>query len=314
MSDQSRRARAEWTAFDASGRDLEARADALGLEREDLAAQVEPLELAVEGGILEYKRTLVNEAFRAIEQARYRSLTGAQILGIAKQFGICAYVATVQRFMADGTVPLRAHRPKADEAEPSEAEEAETDVKQIIAEIQERVQKEPELRTRQPVKNILMQLSRYSRELEGFKEVTARTPPDKRGNIAKGFRETTEEIFQSIRRNYRELEQEERRAIPTQPQNILLRIPLDKLSGLFLKQSRAAVEVRSGLLFAHEEQYQTRELLLSLADYHERMLAMIDEEEQRYRELAGTDRLAITAARTFASEVEKRIERETEVY
>ena len=314
MSDQSRRARADWTTFDASGRDLEARADALGLEREDLAAQVEPLELAVEGGILEYKRTLLNEAFRAIEEARYRSLTNAQILGIAKQFGVYAYVATVQRFMADGTIPLREHRPRAEEPKPSEAEEAETDVKQIIAEIQERVKSEPELRTRQPVKNILMQLSRYSRELEQFKEVTARTPADKRGNIAKGFRLTTEEIFASIRKNYRELEQEERRSIPTQPQNILLRIPLDKLSGLFLKQSRAAVEVRSGLLYAHEEQYQTRELLLSLAEHHERMLAMIDDEEKRYRELAGTDRLATLTARAFAGEVERRIERETEVY
>jgi hypothetical protein len=314
MSDQSRRARADWTAFDATGGDLETRADALGLEREDLAAQAEPLELAVEGGILEYKRTLLNDAFRAIEQARYRSLTGAQILGIAKQFGVYAYVATVQRFMADGTMPLREHRPKAEEPEPSEADEAEADVKQIIAEIQERVKKEPELRTRQPVKNILMQLSRYSRELEQFKDVTARTPPDKRGNIAKNFRMTTEEIFASIRRNYQQLEREEREAMPTQPQNILLRIPVDKLSGLFLKQSRAAVEVRSGLLFAHEEQYQTRELLLSLADYHERMLAMVDEEETSYRELTGTDRLAILASRTFAGEVKKRIERETEVY
>lgn len=314
MSDQNRRVRADWTVFEAAGRDLEARAEAVGLQREDLAAEIEPLQLAVEGGVLEYKRTIVREGFREIEEARYRSLTSAEIVQIGKRFGVLAYVANLQRFMSDGTIVLREHR-RADADEESPAEpEREVDVKEIIAEIQERVKNEPSVRTKQPVKNILMQLSRYSRELEQFKEVTARTAPDKRAGIATNFKQTSGEIFASIRKNYEALLAEERASVPRKSQNILLRLPVDTLAGLFLKQAKAALQVRSGLVFAHEEQYGTREILLGVAERHEEIVGLIDQEEARYLEIAGTERLAIQVARTFAHELELRIERETEVY
>ncbi len=313
MSDHNRRARADWAQFEAAGRDLTARARALGLERETLAGQVEPLKLALEGGSIEYKRTLLLEAFRAIEDARYRSLTSAQILGIARQFAIFTFVSTLQRLLADGTIVVRDRPANERTAEPTE-EEPEADVKTIIAEIQERVQHEPELRTRQPVKNILMQLSRYSRELEQFKEVTARTPADKRGGMAVNFRQTTDEIFASIRRNYEQLVQADRDAIASAPQHILLRLPVKKMAGLLLREARAGMEVRSGLLFAREEQSGTRELLLELAENRAPMLELIDEEARVSLEIAGTERIANQLSLAFARELEKRIERETEVY
>ncbi len=310
MGDQTRRARADWTTFEAAGRDLTARAEALGIERDELASQVEPLELAVEGGCLEYKRQALSSAFRAIEEARYRSLSSAQIAALAKQFGLYAYVSTIQRLMADGTIQIRDQQP----SEPAiAASEPELDVKKIIAEIQERVKGDPALRTRQPVKNILMQLSRYTRELEQLKEITARTPAEKRGGIAENFRRTSEEIFASIRRNYEQLQREER-AAPTEPRHILLRIPLKQIAGLYLKQARGAMEVRSVLLFAREEQQGTREMILALADRREQLLAMVDEEETSYLQLSGTKGLAQQMARSFAQELAKRIERETEVY
>ena len=311
MSDQSRRARADWAQFEAAGRDLEARAEALDLEREDLAEEIEPLRLAIEGGSIEYKRNLVDTAFRAIEEARYRSLTGRQITEIAKRFGKLAFVSTIQRQIADGTIVLR-DRPRS-EGEHYEPE-PQTDVKQIIAEIQERVKQEPQIRTRQPVKNILMQLSRYSRELEQFKEVTASTPQDTRAGMAENFKRISEEIFASIRRNYEQLVSEERSSVAQQPQHILLRVPVKELAGLFLRQVRAAVEIRSGLLFTRDEQSGMRERLLELAERHEQVRRLIDEEERGYREISGTERIAIEVARAFAGELERRIERETEVY
>lgn len=310
MGDQSRRTRADWTAFEAAGHDLEARAEALGLERDEIAAQVEPLELAVERGCLEYKRQILNSAFRVIEEARYRSLSSAQIAALARQFGVYAYVTTLQRLMADGTIQIRDHHPSE---HTMEASDPEIDVRKIIAEIQERVKSDPTLRMRQPVKNILMQLSRYTRELDQFKEITARTPVEKRGGIGENFRRTTEEIFSSIRRNYDQLQREER-AAPAGPRHILLRIPVKPLAGLYLKQARAAMEVRSGLMYAREEQQGTREKILALADHREPMLAMVDEEDRAYLQLSGTKGLAQQMARAFAQELAKRIERETEVY
>ena len=311
MSDQSRRARADWAAFEAPGRDLEGRAEALGLEREVLAEQIEPLQLAVESGVIEYKRTLVDEAFRALEDARYRSLTQAQILGVASYFGIYAYVCTIQRQMADGIIVIRDHHHK--EAERPEPEQ-QTDVKQIIAEVQERAKAEPDLRLKQPVKNILMQLSRYSRELEQFKEVTARTPADKRAPIAANFKQSTEEIFASIRRNYEQLAQDDKSSLATQPQHILLKLPIKNLSSIFVSQARASIEVRSSILFAKDEQQGTREMLLQTAERHQEFVGKIDEEAAGYKDLGQTESLARQVSRAFAQELRKKIERETEVY
>ncbi|MFP4115039.1 MAG: hypothetical protein ACOCU9_01910 [Spirochaetota bacterium] len=311
MSDRDRRTRADWAEYENAGRDLEARAAALGLPREALEEQIEQLQLAVEGGVVEYKRNLVNRVFRELEEARYRSLTGEEIRMLARGFAVFVYVSTIQRFLADGTLQIRDQRtPEASRAEP----EAQADVKAIIAEIQQRVKSEPELRTKQPVKNILMQLSRYSRELEQFKEITARTPADKRAGMAANFRRVTEEIFASIRKNYEQLEQDDRAAVPSEPRHLLLRLPIDQLAGLCLKQTRSAMEVRSGLLYARDEQYGTRELLLELADRHEALMKLVGDEERRYREIAGTERLALQVSRAFSQEIQKRIARETEVY
>lgn len=310
-SEQNRRAKGDWAAFEAGGRDLEARAETVHLEREDLALQVEPLQLAVEEGVTEYKKKLADEAFRALEDARFRSLTSVQILGIAKVFALYSYICTVQRQLADGTIVIRDHQSSSAESfEP----EAETDVKKIISEIQERVVKEPELRMQQPVKNILMQLSRYSRELEKFKEVTARTPADKRAPIAANFKKSSEEIFTSIRKNYDQLEQEERDARPTQPQHILLKLPVKELSGLFLAQARQAMEARSLVLYAKEEQTGTREMLLEVAERHESFIRQITDESAAYLKLGQTEAIARRVSRSFAQELVKRIEREIEVY
>lgn len=324
MSDQNRRVRADWAQFEAAGRDLERRAEALGLEREHLAGEIEPLGLAIEGGLPEYKSTRLTEAFRVLADARYRSLTSAQILDVARSFALFAYVVTIQRLICDGTLKVREHPPRdrRDGAGDMEAvvEEAapephsEVDVKRIIAEIQELVQTDPDARMRQPVKNILMQLSRYRRELEQVKEITARTTPDKRGPIAENFKRTSGEIFASIRRNYEQLGLAEREAVRVEPKNVLLRVEIKELVPLVNRQIRTAVETRSILLHARDEQYGTRETLLALADRREETLATIAEEQAIYARIAGTDRLVRHVARAFALEVARRIERETEIY
>ena len=311
MSDQDRRAKAEWTQYEAAGRDLSRRAEVLGLRREELAAEIEPLELAVEDGCLEYKRGLLTGAFRALGEARYRSLSGAAMLGVAQRFAVYTYVATIQRLMADGVIAVRDHAPRdgAQAASPPQI-----DVKTIMADIRDRVRADPALKTRQPVKAILMQLARYSRELEQFRELASRAPADKREAIGESFRRATGEISASIRRNYEQLLAGERGTEITRPQNILLRVPVKEASALFLKQAQAAMDVRSRLLYARDEQYQWRELLVELAGRHDAMLAMLDEERFTYLRIAGTARLADELTRTFAVELRRRIERETDVY
>lgn len=310
MSDRERRIRVDWQQVKAAGKDLEARAETLELEREDLEEQLEPLRLSVEEGIIEYKRGLLAPVFRQLDDARYRSLSTTSIAALAKKLGVFVYIAMLQKLIADGVYPPRDRQAKIDGTN----EQPETDVKEIIAEIQERVKNEPGLKTRQPAKNILMQLSRYSRELESFKEFTTRAPKEQATAAAANFRVTTEEIFTSIRRNYDQLLADGKSAIKTEPGNILLTVDLKSLSALYASQAEQASAIRSVVEFAREEQYGTRELLIEMADKKESLDQLIRNESEKYRALGLREERAREIARSFVAEISRRVEREIEYY
>lgn len=314
MANREQRVRADWALIQGAGRDLEKIAELLELGREELESQIEPLKLSVEGGCVEYKQSLTNAIFRELENERYRSLPAATLDTISRNLGVFAYVATIQRLLADGQLPIRPQPVKAPEEDPDPAAAESPDVKQIIAEIQRRVKEEPEIRTRQPVKNILMQLSRYTKELNDFREVTSRIPKDKAAAVAVNFRKTTDEIFASIRKNYEGLLRDEQDAVPREPGNVLLRIDLKSLAPIFQRQAKEAVAVRSSLHFALGEQFGTRELLIELADRHRDFDKLLDSERARYEELGGTREVGHEIALAFASELAKRIQREVEYY
>lgn len=314
MSDRESRVRADWSQIQAAGRDLETVAEALDLTREDLETQLEPLKLSVEDGCLEYKQDLINRVFRQLENERYRSLPADALDSVARDLGLIIYVSTIQRLLADGQLPLRDRPGKASEANPQAPETPPTEVKDIIAEVQQRVKEQPDIKTRQPVKNILMQLSRYSKELNEFKELTARIPKDKAAAVGENFRKTTEEIYASIRKNYEQLLAEDDAARPREAQNILLRIDLKSISPVYQRQAREASAVRTTLRYARDEQFGTRELLLELADRHPDFDKLVQAERGRYQELGGTAAVAHEIAMAFAFEISKRITREIEYF
>ncbi len=313
MSDRTRRIRADWVVLQETGRDLEQLAELLGLGREELEAQIEPIKLSVEEGCLEYKQAVVNRLFRELENERYRSLSAAALAGIASDLAVLIYVTTIQRLLADGQLPLRVQQQREKEAEPEE-KSAQRDIKEIIAEVEQRVKENPELRTRQPIKNILMQLNRYSKELNEFRELTERIPKEKAQAVAVNFRKITEEIYASIRRNHDLFVAEEQAAMPKKPQNVLLRIDLKSLSRVYTEQGRRASAVRSTVLFTRDEQYGTRELLIEAAGEHRHFDKLIVAERTRYRELGGTETVAREIAKAFAAEISRRIQREIEYY
>jgi hypothetical protein len=312
MSDRRQRMQTEWNRIEEQGKDLEGLAATLSLSREDLQVQVEPLQLAMEGGCVEYKTGIATEAFRALEGARFRSLSSAQITDLARQFALIVYITTAQRMICDGTLVVRERATDQPVEEPEEEEPH--DIKKIIAEVQERVKKEPELKARQPVKNILMQLARYSREVDALKEATARTPPDKRPPIVANFQRVTETIYASIRRNYDQLAADELSEIPKTPQHILLRFDLKPLIPLCRSQAKVASDIRSSLLYIREEQIGIRELLAESAERHNQFNKLLEAERAKYVEIGGTEKIGAQIALGFRSELEKRIIREIEYY
>ena len=311
MSDRQRRIQSDWAAVEERASDLEALAVALGLRREDLQAQMEPLQLAVEGGCVEFKRGVAASAFRELEGARYKSLSSNAIQDLARRFAVLVYVAETQRMLSDGTLVVRERQ---SDAEAVIEEKPEREIKQIIAEVQERIAQEPQIKSQQPVKNILMQLTRYAREMENLKEVTARTPPEKRPPILANFRQISEEIYASIRRNYEQLESDEKSDRPSAPQHILLRFDLKPVVVLCHRQARLASAIRSSLNYIREEQIGIRELLEESTERNARLNALLDEERALFDEIGGTETVGLQIALGFRAEIEKRIAREIAYY
>jgi hypothetical protein len=314
MSDRERRIRSEWGVIQSAGRDLEKVAGTLELDRDDLEAQLEPLKLSVEDGCLEYKLSIINSVFRQLANERYKSLPAATLNAISRDLGVLVYVSTIQRLLAEGQLPLRNYQNKQSDEESPAGDLAPTDVKEIISEIQQRVKDEPELRTKQPVKNVLMQLSRYTKEMNEFRELTSRIPKEKAAAVAVNFRKTTDEILASIRRNYEQLLSDEQEAVPKIPQNILLRIDLKSIVPVYQRQAKEAAAVRTTLQFARDEQFGTREVLIELAGRHADFEKLVAAEQLRYQELGGTATVAREIAKAFSSEIGKRIRREIEYY
>jgi len=161
---------------------------------------------------------------------------------------------------------------------------------------------------------VLMQLSRYTIEMTEFREFTSRIPKEKAAAVAVNFRKTTDEIFASIRRNYEQLLSEEQSAVTKTPANILLRIDLKSVAAIYQRQAREAASVRTALNFARDEQFGTREVLIELAGRHADFEKLVEAEQLRYQELGGTANVAREIAKTFSSEIGKRIMKEVEYY
>lgn len=307
MSDIERRVRGDWIAIREAAKRADDTAEALGLSREELIAQIEPLRLSVEGGAVEYKREQMRHAFHALDSARFKTLDSHALETIELQFARIVYVAAVQRLFAERTLKPRQAKP----AEPPPQMEQTSDVNEIIREIQQRVTNDPAARNEQPVKNILMLVSRYRRELDELKSFTARANRNSAAAAAANFKRSSGEIFESIKRNYSELHASERQEAAGGPSHVMLRFDLAPLTKRFFAQAQFASRLRSTVTAVRETQYGIREALVELAGHEFEAMGLLDEEERAYAEITGSEETGRELACAFAHEVARITERDT---
>lgn len=307
MSDIARRSRGDWAAIKAASKRADDTAEVLGLEREELISQIEPLRLSVEEGAIEYKRGQIDHAFHVLDSARFKNLEAKTLKAVEQRFARVIYVAIVQHLFAERTLNPRVQKPDANQPEI----DLTPDVNSIIKEMQQRVQEHPEARNDQPVKNILMLVSRYSRELEELKSFTQRASKNAAAAYAANFKKSSEEIFESIKRNYADIQARERSAASSGPTHIMLRFDIQPLSRLFLKQAEFACTMRATIAEVREAQYGIREALSTATEKHQAALDLLTEERNAYQELTGSPELAVELASAFAHEVARITERDT---
>jgi hypothetical protein len=312
MAEGQRAYTVDLRAFDAAGSDLTARAEFLELSREQLAAQIELLEASSERGCVEYKQQIASAAFRLLGEAKYKSLSTEQLNHVRTEFGILSFVTAMQRMMSLGTIRIRdIKRPDGTEAASAAPE---IPIKSIIADVQQRVAADPTVKQQQEIKNILMHLQRYQREAAKLKETASGAQAQVKAAMTKNFSQQAEEIFTSIRKNYRALESDERESLRQEPGNILLRVPIKELAPLFRAQTEVTIGIRSRLARARAQGQGVREAFVESSERESEYLSLLESEFDSFGRLGGTAAVANRMAQAFAEEIRRKIALETEIY
>lgn len=307
MSDIARRVRGDWATIRAAAKRADDAAEALGLERDELISQIEPLRLSMEEGAVEYKRAQLDHAFHTLDSARFKNLDAKALQAIESRFARVIYVAMVQRLFADRTLHPRLVKPE----DPTPEVDLTPDVNSIIKEMQERVREHPEARNDQPVKNILMLLARYSKELAELKEFSGRASKTAAAAYATNFKKSSQEIFDSIKRNYAEIQARERSEASGGPSHVMLRFELEPLIPVLLTQAEFCSAMRSTVAEVRETQYGIREALVEQTGKQAQATELLERERAANLTITGSQDTARELAAAFAHEVARITERDT---
>lgn len=268
------------------------------LSTAQLRQLVQDIRLSVEEGIIEYKRNVLNPVLQFLESMQYDSRGFENLRRFSGQLTPLIYALLIQRLISRGTIPLR--RPKA-ETEAVQKKE----IKDILSDMNDIVEENPELNNHPAVRNIHNQMNFYKKELENMNKLAPNIPPEKKESFARNFKQTFDEIYTSIQENYQKIIQEEKQRIRDRiAVSPLTRHDIKPLAKLFFNQAAEIARVRSTLAFAAKEGFRTREALVRFIKNKKQITALFDEEAKRYREMAAGDEKAVRSlSKAFGNEI-----------
>jgi hypothetical protein len=281
MADLEKRISGDWIDLKEKSNELHSLLESLAIPAHEIRGASTRLRYCVEQGVVEFKRTFLSPVLVALETARYKSLAGDEMVAQEKNLSVLLLVILVQRLLSADLHPLsRAPEEKRDYGAHS------LQVGVILADVNERIKRNPALRAHAAIKNILMQVQLYNRENQKMKELLPTIKPEMRTSFLANFTRTFEEIIGSIRRHYGAILQEEATAEKARQEGFSLSlVPLKDLAPLCASQAREVARFRSTLAHAREEKYKTRESLVRLYDGRQAVLKLIENEVALYRRM-----------------------------
>jgi hypothetical protein len=297
MDDLEKRVAGDWFDLRENAEnpwDLE---DYLRLELKDYVDLMQELRLSVEEGVIEYKRKVLVPIFGFLDSMKYDSRGFDELSEQARSLVPLIYCLLVQRLIARGSLRLR-------KDEISVQAEQELGIKEIIQDVNQRIKEEPKTGQNPYIKNIIMQVSRYKKELEDMKSLSPKIPAEKAKAISDNFKKTFNTIHKSIAENYASFLREEMQALyESVKSNPLTRYDVKSISKIYTRQAQEAARIRSTLLFAVEEGYRTRAYLVDIVKRKDSILQTFREEKAVYRNLTGSEEEARALTRAFTGEI-----------
>ena len=271
--------------------------------QEALTRHASRLRLAVEQGVTEYKRAVLQPVFTRLEELSYRTVNSAGLQELERELGVLIWCTAVQKLIAEGKITVTRETPE-------EPHTPSFEVREIMAQIQQAVQQDASVKQDPAVKNILLQITKYRNEAARLKSLTKTAPEKQRAAILKNFQASFADIFQSIKKNYAEFA--EREALKNAPpsRNPLERYPIAELAKLYPPQLEQFARVRATIAYTRREQQGIRETLLKLSADKPTVFSPIRSELAAYEHTTGSRSQARHLARAFALEIINTIDRE----
>lgn len=271
------------------------------------ASLMQILRLAVERGTVEVKRKALIDVFAFVDALQFDTRSFQDFTHHIREVVKITFLILLQRAYCAGKIA-----PKPDVAGPGVADEVagQASIGAIVEDVQQRMAKDPVLRSNASVKHILMQVSIYRRELANMKELAPNIPKEKLAAFRANFKRSFADITRKIQDHYSTLLQEEVTLSRTQRWGGRLHgLDLKPLLPLFTAQAQEFTRIRSILSYAERERYKTREILSGIGRKRDTSLAVVEREIKEYERIAFGRGAEI--ARQFASEIADYLGRRT---
>ena len=280
--------------------------------KEEFEDIIHTLKFSVEDSLFEYKNTAVNLILEPLKSLQYDSRAmNSYSDQINRARGLLA-VTLIQRLIATGAIKIAEHKPDSSK-EIAEEQTEQPGIKEILAFVQKELKINPESQKDPLIKKIFMHIKMYQNETQKMNDLTAKVSADKRIALKRNFDITLGEQVSKIRETYNELINRTIKEEQTpSPQNILLRYDFISMGRFYLIQIEAFSKLLSTLMFAQNEKFQTRELLLDLTRDQQGLIDMIKKERIEYSNIAPFDKNGSETGKAFVKRIVSYLEREKE--
>ena len=253
----------------------------LDVQDQELGILMQDLRLSVERGPVELKRKTLSVVLSFAESLQFDAKAFQDFGRHGRELKKLTYLSLLQRSFC--TKEISPRRVEAQGADAMTDAVRQTDFKTIVGNVQKRIAENPAAKSHPMIKNILLQVGVYRRELETMKELAPNIPKEKSAAFTENYKKTFDEITRKVQDSYAALLREEEGPEKNErPRSMFLRFDLKGLAPFFASQAQEFARIRSILTYAERERYKTLDILGEILRKRENTLSLIDRELKNY--------------------------------
>ncbi|MEX2443142.1 MAG: hypothetical protein WD492_06040 [Alkalispirochaeta sp.] len=279
--------------------------------RRTLESHAESLESAVEGGVFEFRLHELSLIFGELAEAEFSSEVFGRLGDLEHRFTGILLVTAVERSLLTRDLEFVADEETQDATEKAEQTAESADVNQIIADVKEIVQADPNAKMNAAIKNILLQLQKYREETATYRKLKEQANSYRLEMYSRTFAATFNQIFESIRKNYAAFLEEQEQAKRRGRKSVVQDLDTRKWTRDLTQHIEQLSWARSTVLFARKEHAGVREPLVRVSRRRDAYLKEIAEEKDTAADAAGGEAAAHRLSRLIARDTALRLRRWT---